>query len=133
MKYLLLLIPFIFSCKTSHPVKQSPPITVRDTLYIHKVPVVINDTLRVPSEISYIDTTICPVDTVERTIVKTKVVKGEVVTITKTLTDTIVVRITEKVPSIECPEISSNDLLWKIIAGCTSTLFLLVTYFKRKK
>lgn len=131
MKYLLLLIPFLFACKTTKLPQPTPKPKV-DTFYVYTPPIEKIDTVKLPAVTTYIDTTICPVDTVERMVIRTKVIKGETITVTKVVSDTVVVTIREKIPTIECPE-QANDLLWKIIAGITSTLFLIVSYLKRKK
>jgi hypothetical protein len=110
-----------------------PTIPKIDTFYVNSPPIIKLDTIINPTEIVDQDTTICPVDTIERVIITTKVIKGKDITITKTVTDTVVVRITEKIPSIECPEVNPDNLMWKIITGATSLLFLIMAFIKRKK
>lgn len=130
MKYLLLLLPFLFACKTTK-IPQLTPKPKVDTFYVYTPPIEKVDTIKLSQVVTYLDTTICPVDTVEQLVIKTKVIKGETVTITKTVSDTVVITIREKIPSIECDQ--PDNLLWKIVSGSTSLLFLLFLFFKRKQ
>lgn len=131
MKYLLILCLLSIGCGSIKSIPKVEPTIKVDTYYVYRPPVIDIDTILQP-EITYLDTTICPVDTIERTIIKTKVIKGETKLITKTVSDTVVVRIRETIPQ-SCPEITEDNLLWKIISGSTSLLFLLFLFFKQKK